>query len=108
MRYFAGTLPIAPNHCGHHDPIQMKSPAVTGYHELSSREMPPPSNIMRPCSITCISTMLSAAPGWYTIVLTAKSKLISSGSKHLTCRSGSFSKGCEETASSLDTIGGGG
>ena len=25
---------------------------------------PPPSSMMSPCSITCISTMLSAAPGW--------------------------------------------
>ena len=37
MRYFAGTFPRAPNHCGHQGPIQIKSPAMTGYHESPSR-----------------------------------------------------------------------
>src|SRR5713226_9389344 len=60
--------------------------------------------MISPCSITCISTMLSAVPGSYTMLFTAKSKLISSGSRHLTCRSGSSPSGCEDTASSLDMI----
>jgi len=70
--------------------------------------MPLPSSMISPCSITCISTMLSAAPGWYTMVLTAKSNGASSGSRHLTCKSESPSSACEEIASSLETISRGG
>ena len=33
----AGALPIATNHCGQYDAIQITSPAATGYHESSSR-----------------------------------------------------------------------
>src|SRR5271170_7716213 len=108
MRYFAGTLPIAPNHCGHHGAIQIKSPAVTGYHESPRRYIPPPSSMSKPCSMMCISTWLSAAPGWYTMELTAKSNWIESGSRSFTRRLESSPRACEDTASSLEMIAPGG
>src|SRR5207247_5900784 len=98
IRYVASPLPKAPNHCGQYGPIQMKSPAATGYQSSPSLYIPRPSSMRRPCSITWISTIESDAPGWYVIRFTAQSNAMLSGNRCRTAIDSSPSSGSEGTA----------
>ena len=56
-------MPIATNHCGQYEAIQIASPFCTGYQRSASRYTPRPAIMSSPCSMMWTSTNGSAAPG---------------------------------------------